>query len=132
MLGEKGTRTLPIHGELDLADGAIVTKDFAQVVFVDVLGELFYDDLWGLVGCVGGAVRLVVPLSFWVVRLGELDRASSFFLGSGEYLVQGFDFVKGLRFCLVHCAVDGGLYLKVFWSAKVIVVKQNVVESVMG
>jgi len=36
---------LAVHGEVDIVDGAVGAKDFAEVSFVHVFGEFFDDDL---------------------------------------------------------------------------------------
>lgn len=43
-----GGRTLSVHGHVEVADGTVGAKDLAEVVFVDVFGELLDDDLEGV------------------------------------------------------------------------------------
>jgi len=38
-------RTLPVHWHVQIPDLAIDAEDFAEVVFIDVFGELLYNDL---------------------------------------------------------------------------------------
>ena len=37
--------TLPVHGHIQILDGAVATKYLPQVSFVDVLGEFLNDNL---------------------------------------------------------------------------------------
>jgi hypothetical protein len=46
--GDGGHSTCGVDGHVDFEDVAEGAKDFAKVVFFDVFGEFFYDDL-GLV-----------------------------------------------------------------------------------
>lgn len=36
---------LSVHWEIEISDGAVMTKDFAQVILIDVLGQLLDDNL---------------------------------------------------------------------------------------
>ena len=40
-----GRLTLSVHGEVDITNGAVGAKDLAEMVFVDVFGEFFNNDL---------------------------------------------------------------------------------------
>lgn len=44
----KGGRTLSVHGHVKVADGTVGAEDLAEVVLVDVFGELLDDDLEGV------------------------------------------------------------------------------------
>lgn len=49
--GAIGSRTLAVHGHIHHLDIAIGAKDLADVVFGDVLGELFDHDLSAIDTC---------------------------------------------------------------------------------
>ena len=44
-------RTLPVHEDLEILDATVCAKYFAQMTFIDISRELFYDNLLPSVRC---------------------------------------------------------------------------------
>ncbi len=56
---------MSVHGHVEVADGTVGAEDLAEVVFVDVFGELLDDDL-------EGALVFGVYLEICVSRLRKI------------------------------------------------------------